>query len=877
MAEDHKMAIAEASRNIAARAESGMLPHLAPSGIPADTQAHTSAATSTLPPPATEKERWAREQIEIQMYDLAAWNVLIAEAQARSIEDVATVAIWEHAVSAFPSSGRLWNAYADALAAAPNRSGAAEHVLKGVFSRCLLRCPHLGLWRCYLRYIRSSKGGAQGGHEEVQRALEFAVEHIGLDVYAGPVWSEYIAFLKTPPPAAAAAAAAGQQEESQRMTAVRRAYQRAVVAPVGGVEQLWKDYEAFETSISRPLAKGLLAEYAPRHMAACAVSRERKKLVDKIDFTVLPAPPGTSSAVYSPPCGLQRATSRPTYRQSPTHRCILSILVLTMSGENGRGQEEEVQWVACHRLLAFERSNPQRVGDSQLARNMSFAYDQCLMQLHHYPDVWYEYATWHVVHSSFSSADIAAQVFERALAAIPDSEVLHFAWAELHESCGRMQEARALYEALLAAPGGGSPLAHVQMMRYARRTGGVDAARKAFMAARRAPACSYHVYVASALMELCLDKDPKVARNVLELGLKKFIHEPAYIVEYADFLAGANDERNMRALFERALSVLPADKSKEVWNKYVECERHFGDLASLLRVEQRRRDALRPTSHHDDDDGFVQSPGLHAVAARYSFRDLWPCTPPQLAHLNALQALTGVGGQESKVTAVTHLPSSVKLSQPPRIPVPASTGASMGGRCMCRPDVSQMVIYDPRQQGYGTPGPSPPASAVQAQAAPVADQAAAKLHLPPALSSFLLHLPNVPGPFPDADFVISMLMQAELPLRGGGGGSGQGEEGAGAAAAAAGVARPPGTPPPPQASAASRHSAPATVASKRKEHPERKVEKDGPSAVLNKAPPRDIFRMRQLHKARSSGPGGTGTGSAVSGGSYSGDRRSSSS
>jgi hypothetical protein len=43
------------------------------------------------------------------------------------------------------------------------------------------------------------------------------------------------------------------QEESQRMTAVRKIYQKAIVTPTHHIEQLWKDYENFENSVSRQL------------------------------------------------------------------------------------------------------------------------------------------------------------------------------------------------------------------------------------------------------------------------------------------------------------------------------------------------------------------------------------------------------------------------------------------------------------------------------------------------------------------------------------------------------------------------------------------------------------------------------------------------
>lgn len=43
------------------------------------------------------------------------------------------------------------------------------------------------------------------------------------------------------------------QEETQRMTAVRKVYQKAIITPTHQVEQLWRDYENFENSVSRAL------------------------------------------------------------------------------------------------------------------------------------------------------------------------------------------------------------------------------------------------------------------------------------------------------------------------------------------------------------------------------------------------------------------------------------------------------------------------------------------------------------------------------------------------------------------------------------------------------------------------------------------------
>lgn len=52
-----------------------------------------------------------------------------------------------------------------------------------------------------------------------------------------------------------------------------------------------------------------------------------------------------------------------------------------------------------------------------------------------------------------------------------------------------------------------------QFIRFLRRTEGVEAARKYFLDARKSPNCTYHVFVAYAMMAFCLDKDPKVTMS----------------------------------------------------------------------------------------------------------------------------------------------------------------------------------------------------------------------------------------------------------------------------------------------------------------------------------------------------------------------------
>eukprot|EP01018_Ginkgo_biloba_P004303 Gb_41029 [translate_table: standard] len=391
------------------------------------------------------------------------------------------------------------------------------------------------------------------------------------------------------------------------------------------------------------------------------------------------------------------------------------------------------------------------------------------MYLYHYPDIWYDYATWHARNGS---ADSASRVFQRALKALPDSEVLRYAYAELEESRGGIQGAKKIYENLLRNNSTATALGNIQFIRFIRRTEGIEAARKFFSEARKSPNCTYHVYVAYAMMAFCLDKDPKVAHNVFEAGLKRFMHEPAYILEYADFLCRLNDDRNVRALFERALSLLPPEESIEVWNRFIEFEQTYGDLASMLKVEQRRKEAL---SRAGEEGPAALEGSLQDVVSRYCFMDLWPCSSKDLDHLARQEWLAkNINGKAEKTSFLqgNGMPGLDKSS----FGQGESTKSLASSAKVVRPDLSRMVIYDPRQRpgsGYfmnsspGLPsisGSVPPLSsghnAVAGSASKSLDEALKVMS--PALAAFFVQLPAVNGPSPDVDMIMSVLLHCDI-------------------------------------------------------------------------------------------------------------------
>lgn len=735
---------------------------------------------------------------QVEKYNAEAAEILANEAQHLPISEA--VPIYEQLLSTFPTAAKYWKQYVEAYMAVNN-----DDATKQIFSRCLLICLQIPLWRCYIHFIRkvNEKRGAEG-QEEIRKAFDFMLGYVGVDIGSGPVWMEYIAFLKSLP-------TLSPQDESHRMTAVRKAYQKAILTPTHHIEQLWKDYENFENLVSRALAKGLVSEYQPKYNSARAVYREQKKYIDEIDWSMLAVPPTGSS-------------------------------------------KEEAQWMAWRRLLAFEKGNPQRIDSVSSNKRIIFTYEQCLMYLYHYPDVWYEYATWH---AKTGSVEAAVKVFQRALKALPDSEMLRYAYAELEESRGAIQPAKKVYENLLGDGVNATALVHIQFIRFLRRTEGVEAARKYFLDSHKSPNCTYHVYVAYALVAFCLDKDPKVAHNVFEAGLKRFMHEPGYILEYADFLSRLNDDRNIRALFERALSSLPPEESVEVWKRFAQFEQTYGDLASMLKVEQRRKEALARTS--EDEDAALES-SLQDVVSRYSFMDLWPCTSKDLDHLARQEWL--IKNSSKKVEKPVMVNGVGFIDK---------VGSSDGLK-LIYPDTSRMVVYDPRQATGSLSSTAAPIPAVSTTVVGGGTTTNTFDEItkatPPALAIFIASLPLVEGPLPDVDVVLSILMQSSIPVKPGlnstqlPGGQGTSTSEVTGSSKSHPVPSGGGYKP-------SRERQPGKRKYDRQEEDE--------TATVQSAPlPRDVFKMRQMQKARGGGGSRGGstsqTGSASYGSGFSGER-----
>ena len=80
-----------------------------------------------------------------------------------------------------------------------------------LFQRCLIKVLNIDLWKCYLNYVKETKGSLPSYREKMAQAYDFALDKMGMDVHAHQIWVDYIEFLKS-------VEAVGTYAENQRIT-----------------------------------------------------------------------------------------------------------------------------------------------------------------------------------------------------------------------------------------------------------------------------------------------------------------------------------------------------------------------------------------------------------------------------------------------------------------------------------------------------------------------------------------------------------------------------------------------------------------------------------------------------------------------------------
>ncbi|EPY50921.1 mRNA cleavage and polyadenylation specificity factor complex subunit Rna14 [Schizosaccharomyces cryophilus OY26] len=538
--------------------------------IPAEDVADSTTATSGVKRKRLPNDRvgMLKDEIQENPHNLSAWYALIEEYGSKGKHEELRET-YEQMLRPFPYVPRVWVDYINAELAFND-----FRAVEVLFSRCLVKVLSVDLWTLYLSYVRRINPEGEGqSRSTITQAYEFSINTIGMDLQSGPIWSDFIDFLRSGP-------AASTWEQQQKLDAVRRTYQRAVSTPIYNIEKLWRDYDAFENSVNRATARKFVAEKSPAYMSARAAMRELSNMTN-------------------------------------------GLRVLDYTFERKHNNAEKTAYARWMKWIEWEKNDPLDLHHgTTLQGRIAYAYEQAMLYIPLCPQIWLDAFSYFL---NIQDEQRALQIMKRGMRYCPSSFVLHVRYAEHEEANGRTSDIRVSYEALVTALAReitavekhvvsdtsqsnqeAKPtailsrsekhkkklvkqysLAWCCLMNAIRRTEGIKAARSVFTKARKAPHQSHEIYIASALMEHHCSKDSTIASKIFELGLRHFSDVPDYIYKYLCYLISINDETNARALFEKAISKIDASDAKPIYQRWLDYESRYGDLNAAITLSQR--------------------------------------------------------------------------------------------------------------------------------------------------------------------------------------------------------------------------------------------------------------------------------------------------
>ena len=524
-----------------------------------------------------------------------------------------------------------WIAYAEMELAHSNFTQ-----VDAIFVRCLRTTLSLDLWRFYLQYTRRVNplppytGEDNSPREQTRRVLEgayeFALKYIGWDRESGVIWQDYINLIRE-------REAKGTWQEGQKMDQLRRVFRRAVVIPLNQVEAIWRDYDAYENALNKLTAKKFLAESSPGYMQARSVLRELKGQTENLvrpELPVLPCwilptpfsrPPGKERQMFAAwrryleweeknPLMLEDTVAFHTrvlsaYRKASMYMRFDAVLWYNAASfcQSVHREADALAWYKSG-MEACPWSLLLRFGYAELCRAQgryadgTAALDELVVYLQHELDVRLGALRAAQEHVDKETAEERVRIQERRqqLDSMPEDEgdtAVELADKErrLHEECAS-RKAKLAEDSKVEIDEWKDAMAQtwIKYMHFVRRADGIKPTRQIFGRARKTPHCAWQVYEANALIEYHCSKEPVVATKVFELALRTFGPEEHLVVRYLDFLISINDDTNARAVFERTVSSIPAERARIIWNRWSDYEYCYGDTSAIARLESRLHD-----------------------------------------------------------------------------------------------------------------------------------------------------------------------------------------------------------------------------------------------------------------------------------------------
>lgn len=476
---------------------------------------------------------------------------------------------YEKVLEIFPLAAKFWVDYIELELA----HGEFLNVEK-LFGRSLPTVYSVDLMKKYLEYVLRMNNVETNGEKArttIQQTYDFVLDKVGLDRESGSIWSQYIDFVRSKDTPTT-------WEQQQQMDSLRKIFRKAICIPLNNVESLWHDYNSFENNINKSTARKFVAEKSAVYMTARSCLRELENITHDINRTSIPK---------------ARKWSQ-------------------------RELKQVEKWKTWAR---WEEKNPLEATEKSVVYDrVSYVYKQAISVLWFFPEIWFEAANY-ALNKETEGETEALEILQMGMKANPTSSLIFLKTSEILEYSGKKEEALKTYKSLLENLKAGHAkfearynalkentetkrsklqsveraldarskeitYTYISYMTAVKRMEGISQARQVFSECRKLAYSTYHIYLASASMELRNDK-PDIATKIFEIGLKRFGQNADYIGEYIQFLIRINDDTNARALFEKSVTKMEPKEAKPLYDEFLKYESQFGDMVSLKKLEKR--------------------------------------------------------------------------------------------------------------------------------------------------------------------------------------------------------------------------------------------------------------------------------------------------
>ncbi|KAJ4163874.1 hypothetical protein LMH87_005578 [Akanthomyces muscarius] len=581
--------------------------------------------------------------------DMDAWLNLMAEHRSRSRLDELRK-VFHRFLEVFPQAGDIWVQWIELELGLDNFVDAEQ-----LFGRCLMTVPNVKLWTVYLNYIRRrndlTNDPAGQARRTVTQSYEFVIDNIGVDRDSGDVWLDYVQFIKNGP---GQIGGTGWQDQ-QKMDQLRKVYHRAINIPMSTVNTLWKEYDQFEMGLNKVTGRKFIQERSPGYMSAksgnIALDNITRSL-HRVNLPRLPAAPGfDGDTAYREQVELWKRwiawekddplVLKEEDLKAYTHRVMYCYKQALMAlrfwpemwvdaaewcfqndireNESDMGTQFLVQGIAANPqsvLLALkyadhvEATYPGKEGDkTEYAQAVRKPYDAVLDTLYGMGDKVKEREKLEV--STLKQAAAQDPEMQQSIEREDDDNDKPRLTAG-EERIKAIQQAYAGESQLLSRTISYIWIALARAMRRIEGKGNQTEGglRKVFTDARHKGRLTSDVYVAVALLESVVYKDP-VGAKIFERGARLFPNDEEFMVEYLKFLHSKDDTTNARVVFETCVNRLISKpetlaKARPLYAYFHKYESQYGELSQISKLEERMAEL------------FPEDPKLKSFTERFS-------------------------------------------------------------------------------------------------------------------------------------------------------------------------------------------------------------------------------------------------------------------